>query len=150
MGFWVGRCHSLMVLSLLAEAKVLPSGLKATLQTEFLCPVRVAMDFWGCRFHSLMVLSKLAEANVKPSGLKATLLTELLCPSKLLRSFTADTACCSAAITRPLICFVVSAEASSCLNALPAFNASNSAWNVCPERNDSLEKAVSWMTFAKF
>gem|GEM_PF-6113664 len=68
-----------MVLSALPEAKILPSGLNATLVTEPLCPVRVEITLSVDRFHSLMVLSSLPEAKVLPSGLNATLLTEPLC-----------------------------------------------------------------------
>ena len=43
-----GSCQILMVLSLPAEARVLPSGLKVTLKTLFVWPfkVRMALPFW--------------------------------------------------------------------------------------------------------
>ena len=72
--------HSLMVLSSLAEARVLPSGEKATESTASACPVRVARSWPVSTSHSLMVLSPLAEARVLPSGEKATELTAIGMP----------------------------------------------------------------------
>ena len=64
--------HSLMVSSTLAEARVLPSGEKATDSIASVCPFRVARSWPVSASHSLMVLSTLAEARVLPSGEKAT------------------------------------------------------------------------------
>jgi hypothetical protein len=69
----VARFHTLMVLSSLPEASVLPSGLKLTLLTDAVCPVRVVIGLPVARFQTLMVLSALPEASVLPSGLKLTL-----------------------------------------------------------------------------
>jgi hypothetical protein len=86
ISFFVSRFHNLMVLSVLAEARVFPSGLKLTLMTQLLCPLRVVISFFVSRFHSLMVLSVLAEARVFPSGLKVTLMTSLLWPLRVVIS----------------------------------------------------------------
>ena len=54
----------------------LPSGLKVTLSTPLLCPVRVRKCWSLVASHSRMVLSKSSpDAMVLPSGLKATLQT---------------------------------------------------------------------------
>src|SRR5205807_311124 len=63
-----GTSHSLMVLSSLPEAKVLPSGLKATDQTTA-CPLRVIRCLPVATSHSATVSSVLAEARTLPSGL---------------------------------------------------------------------------------
>ncbi len=63
-----------MVLSKLPEARVLPSGLKATEWTEEERPERVASSFLVARCQNLMVLSELAEARILPSRF-ATLAT---------------------------------------------------------------------------
>jgi hypothetical protein len=62
---------------------VLPLGLKLTLVTEPLCPLRVCNSLPSILIlQSLTVLSLLAEAMVLPSGLKLTLVTAPLCPSR--------------------------------------------------------------------
>src|SRR4051812_47175423 len=73
-------CHTLIVLSMLPEASVLPSGLYATETTGSECPVSVASSLPVCTSHSLIVLSKLPEASVVQSGLNATDNTESVCP----------------------------------------------------------------------
>src|SRR5437763_614887 len=76
--------HSRTVLSQLAEARVLPSGLNATLDTKSVWPVRGGprdVAVWGLLMsHSRTVRSKLAEARVLPSGLNATLDTSSVWP----------------------------------------------------------------------
>src|SRR5947209_3817561 len=79
-------------LSPLPEARVLPSGLKATDDTPSVCPLRVACSLPVATSHNLIVLSLLADANVLPSGLKATDCTSSECPLRVSRSF------CSSAI----------------------------------------------------
>ncbi len=60
----------------LAEARRLPSGLKATLHTVPSWPVSGAPSGWPLSAsQSRTVLSSLAEARRLPSGLKATLVT---------------------------------------------------------------------------
>ena len=63
------------LLSALPEARVLPSGLKATLLHRARVPgERLAQAAGGvATSHRMMVLSPLPEARVLPSGLKATL-----------------------------------------------------------------------------
>src|SRR5512142_1743598 len=72
--------HRTIVLSRLPEARVLPSGLMATLHKAPVCPVsgrpmgrRVATS------HRRMVLSWLPETRVSPLGLNATLFTAPVC-----------------------------------------------------------------------
>ena len=56
-------------LILTPEARVLPSGLKATLVTDLWCPVRGAPRGWPvATSHSLTVLSSLPEARVCAVG----------------------------------------------------------------------------------
>jgi hypothetical protein len=57
------------VLSSLAEAMNLPSGLKVTQLTPALCPFSIFTKL-PSRRQSLMVVSLLPEANSSPSGLK--------------------------------------------------------------------------------
>src|SRR5262245_41191014 len=64
--------HSFTVLSVLAEAKVLPSGLQATENTSFVWPFRVANSLPAATSHSLIVWSQLPDARVLPSGPHAT------------------------------------------------------------------------------
>ncbi len=64
--------HSLTVLSLLLEAKYLPSGENATEGTEYLWPFSVATSFCDSTLQSLTVLSPLPEAKYFPSGENAT------------------------------------------------------------------------------
>src|SRR4051812_12154507 len=70
----------LIVLSLLAEARVLPSGVKATERTQSWCPSRVAASCRVARSQSLTVLSALAEARIFPSGEKANDQMPPACP----------------------------------------------------------------------
>src|SRR5450759_2324333 len=73
--------HSRIVLSPLPEARILPLGLKATLFTTSVWPVRGRPSCrWVVTLHSRTVLSKLPEASVLPSGLKATLDTTSVWP----------------------------------------------------------------------
>ena len=65
----------MMVLSLLPEASLLPSGLKATLPHSVDPPEAAPEAFRVVTSQSMMVLSSLAEARILPSGLKATLFT---------------------------------------------------------------------------
>src|SRR3990172_5812516 len=67
--------HTFTVLSALAEASRLPSGLYATLRTSALCPLKVRSSSPLFASHTLTVSSSLAEASRLPSGLQATLLT---------------------------------------------------------------------------
>ena len=73
--------HSMIVLSRLPVARVLPSGLNATDATPCACPVSVAVILPLATSHSLTVLSRLAEASVLPSGLNVTERTESVCLS---------------------------------------------------------------------
>src|SRR5438046_1096053 len=82
----VATTHTLIVLSSLAEASILPSGLKATEPTESLCDLRVACSLPVRRSHSLTVVSQVAEASVLPSGLNATEHTAFVCPFSVHRS----------------------------------------------------------------
>lgn len=52
-----------MVSSQDADARVLPSGLIATLHTKSVCPVKVEICLPVATFHNLIVLSLLAEAR---------------------------------------------------------------------------------------
>jgi hypothetical protein len=88
------RSHRIRLVSVVAlpEAKVLPSGLKATVLILPGCPVRAAPFGRGDRprspltSHRMMVRSSPAEAIVLPSGLKATLMTQPEClDRKVLR-----------------------------------------------------------------
>ena len=85
--------HSRMLLSPEAEARVRPSGDKATLSTEPVCPVRVFLSWPDVISHSRMLLSheadstemfNEAEARVRPSGEKSTLLTTPVCPVRVV------------------------------------------------------------------
>src|ERR1019366_8909743 len=80
MGLWVATSHSRTVLSLLAEASIVPLGLKATLNTAPLCRSVSPIGLRVATFQSRTVSSLLAEAIVLPSGLKLTLVTSLLWP----------------------------------------------------------------------
>ena len=61
-----------------AEARRLPSGLKATLMTGPVCPWRVRASWPVAASQTLTVLSAPAEARRLPSGLKATLVARNL------------------------------------------------------------------------
>ncbi len=59
-------CQSLIVLSALPEARILPSGLNATETTVALCSAMVVINLpLDCQ--SLIVLSALLEARIPPS-----------------------------------------------------------------------------------
>src|ERR1700752_4552566 len=79
-----GVGHNRTVSSVLAEARVGPSGLNGTLVTTVVWPVRGWLSGVGwvglLRFHNRMVASVLPEARVCPSGLKATPQTVLVWP----------------------------------------------------------------------
>src|SRR5277367_2600266 len=75
--------HSLTVLSLYADASVLPSGEKATAMTELEWPSSVCSTAPDPASHSLTVLSYDADASVLPSGEKATALTQAEWPSSV-------------------------------------------------------------------
>ncbi len=68
----VDACHSRIVLSLLAEAISLPSGLTATSFTFALCPESVATSAPVATAQTLIDLSPLADTSRVPSGLKLT------------------------------------------------------------------------------
>ena len=82
----MSRFHSFIVLSLLPEARVLPSGLKLTELTELEWPDNVLVSAKVSRFHSFIVLSWLPEDRGLPSGLKLTERTELEWPDNVLVS----------------------------------------------------------------
>jgi hypothetical protein len=69
----VAASHTRTVLSELALAKWVPSGLNATLVTQSVCPCSVAVHSAEVASHTRTVLSPLALAKRVPSGLKATL-----------------------------------------------------------------------------
>ena len=58
------------------------SGLNATDQTLWVCPLRVLILFPVCGFHNLIVLSQLPLAKVLPSGLNAIDQIRWECPLK--------------------------------------------------------------------
>src|SRR5512142_1479156 len=64
--------QSLTVRSSPPEARMVPSGLKATALTRDEWPVRLVTRLSPATFHNLTVASSLAEATNDPSGLKAT------------------------------------------------------------------------------
>ncbi len=74
-----GSSHKSIEPSLLPDANVLPSGLKETLLTKFVCPVSVCRRSPLPTSHNRTVLSQLPDANFLPSGLKETLLTLSVC-----------------------------------------------------------------------
>src|SRR5262249_1555910 len=67
--------HTTAVPSVLADARYLPSGLKATLPTPPLCPPSVNLTLPVAGSHTLTVRSQAPLASHFPSGLKATLFT---------------------------------------------------------------------------
>jgi hypothetical protein len=72
-GWPVWTSHSRIVLSALPEARRLPSGLNASLDTSSVCPWSGERRVWPVSTsHSLTVRSALPDAIVLPSGLKAT------------------------------------------------------------------------------
>src|SRR5260370_1110047 len=84
-GDWAFRCaaaygasHTFPVLSALAEARRLPSGLKHTEMTRLVCGLRERVSCPVAASHSFTVLSPLAEARHWPSGLKHTQITALV------------------------------------------------------------------------
>jgi len=78
-------------LSLLPEANVLPSGLKATDHTSAVWPWRVACSLPVATSHSLIVLSALPEASVLRSGLNATEKTGIVWPRRMASSLPVAT-----------------------------------------------------------
>src|SRR5438552_2073277 len=84
--FRLATSHSLMVLSVLADTSVLPSGLKATLKTALAWPVKGVLK--GLRVatsQSVTFECLLPEASILPSGLKAIQKTSLVSSTDLLR-----------------------------------------------------------------
>src|SRR5205807_2211793 len=75
----------------LPEARILPSGLKATDVTGKLCPLRVAVIFPLFTSHSLIVLSSLPQASAWPSGLNATEEAGAPCPLRVASSLPVAT-----------------------------------------------------------
>src|ERR1700731_4298597 len=76
--------HTFTVASELPEASRLPSGLKHTLLTAFVCPLRVRTTWPVAASHTFTVLSQLPEASRLPSGLKHTLWTgRCVCPLRV-------------------------------------------------------------------
>src|SRR2546427_12249163 len=73
---WIG-------LAALADAKSLPSGLKATAVTQAVCARKLRTSWRCCTVHSLMVLSALADANNLPSALKVTAVTGAVWPFRV-------------------------------------------------------------------
>src|SRR3989338_2984115 len=72
----------IIVLSQLPDARVVPSGLKATDLTEEECPLSVFIAFPVSISQRIIFLSLLPDARILPSGLKATeLISLLVCPS---------------------------------------------------------------------
>src|SRR5205807_401440 len=67
--------HSFTVPSLLAEARVLPSGAQATLITSERCPWRVRSSWPLAASQSFSVATSPPEASTAPSGAQATLFT---------------------------------------------------------------------------
>ena len=81
MGWPVAASHSRTVLSALPEARRVPSGLNATLDTASVWPVSGWPMGWPvAASHSRTVLSSLPEAMRVPSGLNATLVTASVWP----------------------------------------------------------------------
>src|SRR2546423_388741 len=78
--------QTLTVLSRLAEARRRPAALQATLETSWVCPLRVRASRPLVASQTLTVLSRLAEARRRPSALQATLKTPLVCPLKVRAS----------------------------------------------------------------
>src|SRR5438477_387863 len=74
------------LLSKLAVARYVPSGLKATPMTELVWPARVSTSRPDAVSHILTILSKLAVARRVPSGLKATPRTVLVWPNRVRTS----------------------------------------------------------------
>ena len=64
----------------LADAKRLPSSLKATLVTPFVCPFNVIITWPFVASHTFAVQSWLPDTNCFPSALNATHLTGAVCP----------------------------------------------------------------------
>ena len=66
------RLHSLIILSELPDANVLPLVLKLTALTYCSWPDNVLSNRNGFKFHSLIILSKPPDAKLFPSGLNLT------------------------------------------------------------------------------
>jgi len=75
----------------LADARTLPSGLKATDVTRRLWPCNVAVHRVVPTSHSLIVRSSLAEASVLPSALNANDITGAVWPESEVAASRADT-----------------------------------------------------------
>jgi hypothetical protein len=71
--------QSLIIFCVLPDAIRVPSGLKLTLLTVPLCPLRLRLRV-PFLFQRMIVLSALPEAIIFPSGLKLTLQTGAVCP----------------------------------------------------------------------
>src|SRR5229473_1716559 len=93
---------NLTVLSQEALARRLPSGLKATLCTQLVCPLRESSSWPVCASHTFtspgLLNSPPPETMRLPSGLNATLLTSLVCP---LRESSSWPVCASHTFTSP-------------------------------------------------
>src|SRR5262245_66596691 len=72
--------HHFTVLSTLPEAKVLPSGLRASADTRSEWAASSTRTLWVFRFHSRIVLSSPLEISVVPSRLSNRLPTCPVCP----------------------------------------------------------------------
>src|SRR5580700_4431615 len=68
------------------EARRLPSGLKHTLTTMFVCPLRVRACWPVTASHTFTVMSFDAEARRLPSGLKHTPYTGVMYPLRVTTS----------------------------------------------------------------
>ena len=72
------QSQTLMTPPRLDEASRRPSGLKATLVTPLVWPVRVRRSCPVATSQTVMIPSKLPEASRRPSGLKATAMAPLV------------------------------------------------------------------------
>ena len=73
LGLRIPHLHRLVPTA--GEDACWPSGLKATLLTASVCPLRVRTSWPVCASHTFTVLSSLPLTRRLPSGLKATLQT---------------------------------------------------------------------------
>src|SRR5262249_8627529 len=90
--FAFATSQSLMVLSPLPEANIVPSALNATHRPSPVCPLRVASSLPPATSQSLIVPSSHPEASVLPSGLKARAETWSACPLRVACSLPVATA----------------------------------------------------------
>ena len=65
--------HKITVLSALPDARILPSGLNATLVATLVCSFNFFLIYPVTEFHNITDLSAPAEATILSSGLNATL-----------------------------------------------------------------------------